>query len=237
MTVLLVEDNPEIQIIVRKSLEPRKIVNATTLAEAHEKLERISFSLVILDIHLPDGDGVQFYSNFKNKYHLNSLTPVIILTGSDEIDKKIDAFNLGVDDFVQKPFNPRELRARVEARIQKSLESDAKSKTGEITFNDLVINKNQQKVWIKNTSNEVSVFLTPLEFRLLSFMTQFPEVIHTRDVLMKEVWGKGVNITVRTIDTHISHLRKKIEMSSVTIESIFGQGYRISKKSSTQVAA
>lgn len=227
--ILLIEDNPEIQIFVASVLRDFLVVNAASIQEAKNELAKSIFSLILLDIELPDGDGISFYSMLRNdERHGN--TPVMVITAKPENSKKIVAFSLGVDDFLNKPLDPLELRVRCEARIKKA---EKYSQTDQnMSFKDLLLNTTQQRVWIRGEDNKLtSVNLTALEYRLLLCFIRAPERVFSRETLLQEVWGNDTYVNDRTVDTHLSHLRKKLQASCVVFETLKGEGYRLTTTS------
>lgn len=220
-SILLIEDNAEIRILVEASLEPLRVFHVGTIAEARSILEREDFQLIILDLGLPDGDGLKFMTELSSK----SSTPVFILTGKSDTANKVIAFSLGVEDFITKPFDPVELRARVNAKLRK-LENQQDEREI-IKIKDLSIHLARQRVYLIKESNQEEVSLTSLEFKLLTTFAKAPERVFSRDQLLDQVWGSATHITDRTVDTHIGHLRKKIGNSNVRIETVINEGYRL----------
>lgn len=232
--ILLVEDNPEIQVFVSSLLRDYLVVAASNLAEAKLELERNSFSLVLLDIELPDGDGIAFFSMIRDDDRFAEI-PVIVITAKTETSKKVIAFSLGVDDFITKPLDPAELKARCEARIKKAEKYNQPNQS--FSFRDLVLNTTQQRAWIKSLNGKLlPVTLTALEYRLLWCFIRSPERVFSREVLLEEVWGNDTFVNDRTVDTHVSHLRKKLNQSTVVFETMKGEGYRLTTPSMNETA-
>ena len=223
-SILCVEDNPEVRILVESALDSYNVVHATTLAEANKQLGGSRFSLVILDLELPDGDGMKFLTGMSQSADWRAL-PIFILTAKSDTANKILAFSVGADDFISKPFDPLELRARVNAKIRKSETSQDNADT--VKVGSLTISIPNQTVSIAAAGRRESVDLTSLEFRLLLTFARAPERVFSRERLLDEVWGRDTHITDRTVDTHIAHLRKKITDSNVRIETVVGEGYRL----------
>lgn len=219
--ILLVEDNAEIRILVEASLDPLRVVHVGTISEARATLDRELFQLIILDLGLPDGDGLKFMTELSTK----STTPVFILTGKSDTANKVIAFSLGVEDFITKPFDPVELRARVNAKLRKF--ENQKDEREIIKVRDLTIDLARQRVFLTREQNQEEVALTSLEFKLLTTFAKAPERVFSRDQLLDQVWGSSTHITDRTVDTHIGHLRKKISHSTVRIETVINEGYRL----------
>lgn len=219
--ILLVEDNAEIRILVEASLEPHRVVHVGTIGEARTILDRENFHLIILDLGLPDGDGLKFMTELSTK----SSTPVFILTGKSDTANKVIAFSLGVEDFITKPFDPVELRARVNAKLRKF--ENQQDEREIIKVKDLTIHLARQRVFQTKDSTQEEIPLTSLEFKLLTTFAKAPERVFSREQLLDQVWGSSTHITDRTVDTHIGHLRKKISQSAVRIETVINEGYRL----------
>jgi two-component system phosphate regulon response regulator PhoB len=169
------------------------------------------FDLILIDIMLPDGDGFKLCANIQSgTYGFNEdETSVVFLTAKGEISDKVLGFSLGADDYIVKPFDPIELKARVQARLKKA--QKVKLKENILTKEGLELNVSMQKVtWSEGAKHEDHVF--------------------TRDQVIDAVWGAGVHILDRTIDTHISNLRKKLSCSRFTVRSVHGVGYRFTRQ-------
>jgi DNA-binding response OmpR family regulator len=222
-TMLVIEDNPEMRILVEAALDEYQLTFSSTLKEAKEALKKKKFELILLDLGLPDGDGLKFLAELSSQPETKD-TPVIILTGKSETVNKVMAFSIGAEDFVSKPFDPLELKARVAAKLRKSEKQQGLSEN--LRIGDLKIDVLKQKVWIVKPQDAEAVDLTTLEFKLLLNFVRAPERVFTRDYLLNEVWGMNVSVTDRTVDTHIGHLRKKLSHSQTKIETVIGSGYR-----------
>ena len=220
--ILLIEDSPEIQMLVREVLSHHNVFIANNLSQAKNELSARPFSLVILDIELPDGDGMEFLAELATSTQYQSI-PIFILTSHSDISRKVSAFSLGVEDFIAKPFDPREIRARVDAKLRKKEEQSAET----VRLSNVVVNPSKQKTWIETKEENLLLQLTSLEFKLLSTFIQNPEKVFSREFLISEIWGSGTNITDRTVDTHIYNLRKKLSGALVSIETVIGEGYRV----------
>ena len=222
--VLLVEDAKEIQLMVVHSLQMIADVTwASDLASAREAIKQEEFDIYLLDVELPDGKGFDLCSTIQQ---VNPRTPIIFLTAHSEISDKIMGFAVGADDYITKPFDPIELRARVEARLKKL--NLFKHAADVLKWKSLKINKSRQEVHVFEGKQDVKVDLTSLEFKLLSYLANRPhEVIH-RDEILDQLWGTDVHVYARSVDTHISKLRKKLGLASNSIQSIHGTGYKFS---------
>jgi DNA-binding response OmpR family regulator len=222
-SVLVVEDNAEMRILVEAALDEYQLVFSSSLKEAKDHLRGERFDLILLDLGLPDGDGLKFLAELSTETP-HKHTPVIILSGKSETVNKVMAFSIGAEDFIGKPFDPLELKARVGAKLRKFEKQQQLSEV--LKAGDLKIDVLKQKVWILNGAESEAVDLTTLEFKLLLHFVRAPERVFTREFLLNEVWGMNVSVTDRTVDTHVGHLRKKLAHSRSKIETVIGSGYR-----------
>jgi DNA-binding response OmpR family regulator len=222
--VLVVDDAADIQFLVRAALgKDFVITSALTAADAHQVLSQNKFDIILLDVALPDGDGFKFCATLKSSSALKD-TPVIFLSGRSEVVDKVMGLSLGASDYVTKPFSPAELRARVEARLR---DLNVEKNRDEIFEKyDLKFFIAVQKVSLLIEGREVELSLTPLEFKLLIHLAKHADQIFTRDQLIEAIWGSHTYVVDRTIDVHISNLRKKLTQSCSAIVSIHGTGYR-----------
>lgn len=223
--ILLVEDNEVMRVLAANTLKEFSLSLASSIKEAQALMQTNTFDLILLDIGLPDGDGLAFLNQLSNSSE--NQTPVIIISGKTDIASKVTAFSFGAEDFIAKPFDPIELKARVSAKLKKIEQSKANSDI--IKVGDLVITVSKQKVVIQSAGGEdpYPVDLTTLEFKLLVSLAKHPERIFTREYLLSEVWGNDLSVTLRSVDTHIAHLRKKIHKSKVKIDTVIRSGYRL----------
>ncbi|MBC7690629.1 MAG: response regulator transcription factor [Methylotenera sp.] len=221
--VLVVEDSQQSQLIIKAALGGKfEVVCANSIAEALSRIERITFDLVLLDVSLPDGDGFQFCSQLKNMEVMADV-PVIFLTGKSSPGEKIMGFALGADDYVVKPFDPGELRARVDARLNHQRKQ--KIKTQIQTKGNVQINISQQKAYLLNQGERSDMNLTPVEFKLLAHFMRHEEHVLSRGQLLEAVTGEQVYVLDRTIDKHICSLRDKLHPHGDYIKTVFRTGY------------
>ncbi len=223
-SILCVEDNAEIQILVQAALDQYHVTAVSQVSEARGLIYSRKFDLVILDVELPDGDGLKFLAEIVGIPDSNK-TPIFILTGKSETSNKVIAFSLGADDFISKPFDALELRARVNAKIKKLDQSDQEKSL--IKLKDMTIDVPKQRIYLAQGKSQESITLTSLEFRLLLVFARAPDRVFSRTQLLDKVWGSDISITDRTVDTHVNHLRKKISGSKIKIETILNEGYRL----------
>lgn len=219
--ILLVEDCPDTQTLVRGTLGHHDVVIAGSLGAAVQELDRVAFDLVLLDLSLPDGDGFALCSRLRDAPELREL-PVVFLTGSSETRDKVMAFEMGAQDYVEKPFQPLELRARVDARLRASKQHSSRL----VSVGDLCLDPLQLRVTARSATGVVEIELTPHEFQLLRLLSQHRGEVVLRSVILEQIW-RNVVVGRRTVDTHVSNLRRKIGPSRVAIEAVRGFGYRL----------
>ena len=223
--ILIIEDEPDIRKTLEYNIsrEGYEVISASSLSEGREKLESASFSLLLLDLMLPDGSGLDLCRELKQDKSLSSM-PVIILTAKDDEVDKVVGFELGADDYVTKPFSVRELILRVKAVLKRG---ERKSDNMEVQrqFGELKIDVDSHEVFI----NDDQVSLTALEFKLLSQLVDRRGRVQSRDQLLSDVWGYSSDVTTRTVDTHIKRLREKLGDMGKYVQTIRGVGYKFTR--------
>ncbi len=226
LKILVIEDEPDI----RRNLEynlGREGFNASSvgsLDEANEKLKSKKFDLILLDLMLPDGSGLDLCKKIKSNSETEA-TPIIILTAKDDEVDKVVGFELGADDYVTKPFSVRELILRVKAILKRSDRKIKEVVEVERQFGDLKIDVESHEVHVDSQLIE----LTALEFRLLKELVDKRGRVQSRDQLLSEVWGYNAEVTTRTVDTHIKRLREKLGSMGKYVQTIRGVGYKFSR--------
>lgn len=202
--ILIIEDEEAILMALEDNLklEGYEVESATDGEKGFSMAKDSNFDLIILDIMLPRMDGFEVCKQLRQA----SITiPILMLTAkSQEIDKVL-GLELGADDYVTKPFSPRELLARVKALLRRS--KQVQEGIEEYRFGDVEVDFRKYEV----KKGGRSIYLTALEFSLLHFLIQNKGLVASRDSIMDEVWGRDVYIQPRTVDKHIAELRKKIE--------------------------
>jgi len=215
MKVLIVDDEIGIREVIKEYClnENYETFEAQNGIEALKILECENIDIIILDIMMPKMDGYTTLSKIKNNYKI----PVIMLSArSDEYDK-LQSFNLGVDDYVTKPFSPKELMARIRAVMHRML-----NETDEYIYKTLKINYSGHSLYIDN--NEVKI--TPKEYDLLCYFIQNKGIALSREALLSKIWGYDFFGDDRTIDTHIKMLRNNLGEYRYLIKTIRGVGYK-----------
>src|SRR3989338_628233 len=227
--VLVIEDNVDTQLLLNRTLVPTYEVKiASDLKSAWNYIESEDWDIVILDRSLPDGDGLELCFKLK-KLNLESKFSVLVLTAHGELDEKIKGLSAGADDYVVKPFEPRELLARMEAILRRRAAHGSQFQST-IALANLVINIETHAVSAKVGKDEtVAIDLTPIEFKiLLTLVKNYGKEID-REHLVQTVWDK-INLSERNIDTHVCHLRKKIIAGGLVIKNRRGKGYYLKKE-------
>lgn len=228
--VFIVEDDPHIAALIHEKLkdEPFEISMESNGRAAYEKALHNAYDIILLDLMLPDMDGTEICKQLR-QHKVNSV--IIMLTSkSEEIDKVL-GLELGADDYITKPFSPRELLSRIKARIRRMDDTvtGGQAQNGEIVkvlqFDDLVINVEKRKV----LKGDKLIELTPKEFELLVLLSSKPGRTYTRLQLLNMVWGTNFEGLEHTVNTHINRLRSKIETDPANPEYIlttWGVGYK-----------
>jgi two-component system, OmpR family, alkaline phosphatase synthesis response regulator PhoP len=220
--ILLVDDEPNILELGKIYLEREgfRIRSVSDGLQAVEAVKKESPALVVLDLMLPGLDGYEVCKRVR----LDSDVPIIMLTARDEDIDKIIGLELGADDYMTKPFNPRELVARVKAILRRSERSLTSEKpAGPLHLGDVTIDEARHEV----TAAGKPILLRAKEFDLLLSLAENRGLVLTREKLLELVWGFDYVGQTRTIDVHIAHLRKLLAGSRVSIETLTGVGYKL----------
>ena len=221
--VYIVDDEPDILELVQLHLE-RAGFQTRTFTEGYSFLHALEAhppSLVILDLMLPDLDGLEICKRIRTHPRYHDL-PIIMLTArSDETDRVV-GLELGADDYVVKPFSPKELVARVKAVLRRH--QRAPDKTQRIRVGNLLeMDVQRYEVYVRGQK----VHLTSTEFRILRLLAERPGWVYSRSQILDAVWGHDKEVTERTVDVHIRHLREKLGEAGKLIRNIRGVGYKI----------
>ena len=220
--ILLVEDEKTLAKALKFNLEKEgfRVEVAFDGEEALNAMSGEEPDLVILDLMLPKIDGYEVCRSIRR----SSDVPIIMLTARDEDIDKILGLELGADDYMTKPFNTRELLARIKAILRRTVQQAAAARSF-IKVGDLQIDVIKRKVTVKGRE----VTLTSREFNLLSLLASNPGKVYSREELLEEIWGDDYSGDVRTVDVHIRHLREKIEEFPAEpniILTVWGAGYK-----------
>ncbi|WP_413558361.1 response regulator transcription factor [Bdellovibrio sp. HCB209] len=219
--VLLVEDSREMQAIVRHAVEGIcSLYSVSSADEGRKELEKGIYSLLLLDVSLPDANGFEFCRDLRAERKFADM-PVIFLTGKTEVASKVQGFEVGGDDYVTKPFDPEELKARVRGKLRRS-----KSAGSSFVISGFRVDLSLHKIFaISEEGGETPLPLTPIEFKLLSHFMKNEGKVFSRQKLLEMFWGDSLYVSKHTVDTHISSLRKKLGAPGSQLRSIFKQGY------------
>ena len=227
---LLIEDAREYQAIVRATLIDRfDVVIAETAEQAMSALATDKFDLLLIDVGLPGRDGLSLCQELRSDSRLAN-TPILLVTGRNETADVVLGFEAGADDYIQKPFRPEELRARIEARLKRTSSivagAAASSTPDQFTKSGLRFSVGLQRVAHVEANGERELDLTPNEFKILYFLARNDGRTLTRGDILKEVWGEKLHVVERTVDKHICALRRKLGPAGRFVASVSGEGYR-----------
>ncbi len=230
-TILIVDDEAAIRDLVGITLDLAgyKSISVENTHDAHVVVVNKKPDLILLDWMLPGGSGIEFARRLRRDEYTADI-PIIMLTAKSSEDNKVQGLNEGVDDYVTKPFSPRELVARIKTVLRRI---DGKQKNKALQVFDLMLDPSSHRVTIEDKPIEIG----PTEFRLLKFFMLNQERVFSRDHIQDSVWGANVYLEERTIDVHIRRLRKalsSIQDSAIEydklIQTVRGAGYRFSVK-------
>jgi two-component system phosphate regulon response regulator PhoB len=223
-TILIVDDETAIRDMLRIALEMAgyRCLEAADTQQAHSLIIDEKPNLILLDWMLPNTSGVEFARRLK-KEELTASIPIVMLTAKSEEDNKIQGLEVGADDYITKPFSPRELIARLKAILRRT-ESVTLSKTIEVE------GLRMDPVGHVVTIDGQVLQMGPTEYRLLEFFLNHQDRVYSRGQLLDHVWGGNVYVEERTVDVHIRRLRKALNGHDKFIQTVRGAGYRFSVK-------
>ena len=222
--ILIVEDEPDIvELLVynlhQAGFETNAVLNG---ADALEQVKIQQPDLVLLDLLLPEVDGLEVCRTLKRDPETTGI-PIIMLTAKGEAIDRIVGLELGADDYITKPFSPREVLLRVRAVLRRAPNLPRNRPVNQIQIDNLKIDIDRHQVF----SNGDVIDLTATEFKILSLFAHSPGRVFTRSILMDAVWGQEYYGIERTMDTHVSRLRRKLGQFGERIETVHGVGYRL----------
>jgi two-component system phosphate regulon response regulator PhoB len=228
-SILVVEDEPAISELIAVNLQhaghcPIRAYNAE---QAQNLISDVLPDLVLLDWMLPGKSGIAFARDLRTNERTKHI-PIIMLTARGEEQDKVLGLEIGADDYVTKPFSPKELMARIKAVLRRrapQLTEDL------VAINGLRLDPATHRVAARAAEGEIKLDLGPTEFRLLHFFMTHPERVHSRTQLLDQVWGDHVFVEERTVDVHIKRLRAALKPAGcdAMIETVRGSGYRLAK--------
>ena len=215
-TVLLVEDEESIAGLLRSYLTAQgfRIVWVRSGEEALAELDRHPIRVVLLDLGLPGMDGFDVCRQIRYR----SKVPLVMVTARDEEIDRVAGLEIGADDYVSKPFSPRELTARLKAVLRRS---EDRVERAVLSLEDVVLNRERREVTVAGDA----VALTAKEFDLLAFLLEQPGIVFSRELLLERVWGFDYPTTTRTVDMHVASLRRKLDRPEL-VQTVRGVGYK-----------
>ncbi|WP_101760410.1 phosphate regulon transcriptional regulator PhoB [Oceanicoccus sp. KOV_DT_Chl] len=228
-TILIVDDEAAIREMIRMSLEMAGFdcSEAGDIQQAHVQIIDNPPDLVLLDWMLPGGSGVELLRRLR-KDEMTSRLPVIMLTAKTEEDNKIQGLDVGADDYITKPFAPREMLSRIKAVLRRA---GAIEEEDAIEVSGLKLDPSSHRVFI----DQAPISIGPTEFKLLKFFMTHQERAYSRGQLLDQVWGGNVYVEERTVDVHIRRLRKALMTDKADygdlVQTVRGTGYRFSTAS------
>lgn len=226
--ILVVDDEERIRRLLRMYLERENYVieEAINGEKALEMALETEYDLILLDVMMPEMDGVEMCQELRK----TKATPVMMLTAKGEEGNRVQGFEVGADDYIVKPFSPREVVLRVKALLRRSsttrfLQTDVQTKDL-LVFNQLTIDNDAHRVSVDGQD----IGLTPKEYELLYYLAQSPDKVFSREQLLKDVWNYEFFGDLRTVDTHVKRLREKLnrvsEETASMIATVWGVGYK-----------
>tara|TARA_A100001011_G_scaffold243263_1_gene251302 strand:+ start:217 stop:906 length:690 start_codon:yes stop_codon:yes gene_type:complete len=221
-TILVVEDDKSLLPMITYNIEKNgfQVRSATNGEDALLLIKEETPSLAIFDWMIPEPSGLELCKIVRRKPETSNL-PIIILTAKEEEEDRVRGLDCGADDYITKPFSPAELIARIKALLRRS----SSSQDQVLEFEDIKILTNQHKVY----RGEARVHLGPTEYKLLKHLIENPGRVYSREQLLDSVWGHGIYVESRTVDTHIRRLRKAMNLKGTKnfIRTIRAAGYSI----------
>lgn len=227
-TVLIVDDEFAIRDMLRMALEiaEYRCIEAENIQDAYTLIVDERPDIILLDWMLPGGSGLELLRRLKRDENTEEV-PVIMLTAKTTEDNVIQGLDVGADDYLTKPFAPRELIARIRALLRRS---GSGQDQGRMEVNGLVLDGESRRIFVGDNAIDMG----PTEFNLLQFFMSHPERAYTRGQLLDQVWGANVYVEERTVDVHIRRLRKALQTGeadySGLIQTVRGTGYRFSSR-------
>jgi two-component system, OmpR family, phosphate regulon response regulator PhoB len=223
-TILVVEDEPSIQTLIAVNLKRagHEVVGALDAESAQRQINAALPDLILLDWMLPGMSGLEMARRLRGDARTRSV-PIIMLTARGDERDKVQGLETGADDYITKPFSPRELLARIQAVLRRRAPEATEDA---VEIGGLRVDPVSHRV----TADGQPVNIGPTEFRLLHFLITHPERVHSRSQLLDQVWGDHVFVEERTVDVHIRRLRGALEPTGLErlIQTVRGSGYRLS---------
>jgi two-component system, OmpR family, response regulator ResD len=221
-TILIVDDEWNMRNLLKIHLTNLyKVMEASSGKEALSLLNSSEIDIVVLDVMMPDMNGWEVCKQIRE----SSSIPILMLTARADIKDKVQGFHSGADDYLVKPFEPEELKVRVQALLRRSLNSSCQLQNSCILYKDLHINKDSREILVSNSPVE----FTPKEFDLILILAQYPKKVFTREQLLDRIWGRNEVLEIRTVDSHIKNIREKLRKANLSftpLKTVWGLGYK-----------
>jgi DNA-binding response OmpR family regulator len=223
-TVLIVEDDPHTVEVVRLYLrrDGHTVLTASNGKDGLRMAQEAAPDLVVLDLMLPEMGGLEVCRELRKE----SDVPIVMLTARVEEEDRVAGFELGADDYVTKPFSPRELAARIRAVLRRTAQDQEEDSPARLTYREITLDTQRRTTSVGQTS----LNLTPTEYRLLAMFLREPGRTFTRDEIINRVFGYDFDGFDRTVDSHVSGLRRKLDAAAKDrgyIQTVYGVGYRL----------
>ena len=225
--ILVVEDEEPLMLLIRYNLEKEgfEVACAGDGATALDKVEEKIPDLIVLDWMLPEMSGIEVMQELRSLEYTKDI-PIIMLTARSQEADRLKGFNTGADDYMTKPFSPKELAARIKSILKRAKPSLME---GEVSYAGIKVDNNRKCILVGGHKLELS----PLEYGLLAYMIAKPEKVHSRDMLLRNVWQDQDNVESRTVDVCIRRVRSELERVSPglqdVIKTVRGEGYILEK--------
>lgn len=221
--ILIIDDDPEIRSVLSEMLAGSfQPLEASGGKEGLQLAVREQPTLILLDVNMPEMRGFEVCKRIREQPAIRHI-PVIMLSTQSDLDSRVEGLSLGADDYITKPFVARDLLARIQARLRR--EQLEAQKTQEMVSANLTLKPESLQVWVDGEE----LRLTRVEFDLLRYFLERPDQLIDRNALLADLWPDAV-VTLRTVDTHVANLRKKLKGYACAIKSVYGSGYILKTK-------
>lgn len=218
--ILIVEDETPIRDMIKFALSSSgfSLIEAKNVKEAWQQIAKMTPDVILLDWMLPDTSGIDFLKQLKQKDQTKNIR-VIMLTARAEEENKIKGLEIGADDYITKPFSPRELLTRIKALLRRGI---LISPEGILQIGKIILDTQNHNCKIDN----INIELSNIEYKILRFFMTHPNRVYSREQLLNQIWGNEQDITDRTVDVQIKRLRSRLVPYDHYIKTVHGQGYQ-----------
>jgi len=222
--ILVIEDNLSDQLMIRTALSNHNLYTSKSMNESITLFEKHVFDLVLIDMNLPDGTGIELYKKLK-EHPERPNTPMIFLTSNKSVEEIVAGLRVGADDYIIKPFHLAELQARCENAIEKS--QQVQRQASNLKCANIEIDLANYEARVIGPNGKMTLDLTSTEFKLLIFFIRNKDRLLNREQILQGVWGESENLSDRTVDARVASLRKKLGSASNQLMSVHGLGYKL----------